>query len=177
MARKQLERNDRNFGPVMRRDGSVCQYCGGLADSVDHVLPVSSFSDNSLVNLVAACMPCNLAASAFVFDSFEAKRAFIRKRRGIPGAAPAPVAEEDPGDDEPSVTVVDAVWGEPEDEDWPRPEDPPEILCEGTNKRGKRCGLLAAECLWGPKTVHKWLTCEFPCGTVARRGLVRVRHR
>jgi Integrase core domain len=29
--------------------------------------------------------------------------------------------------------------------------------------------------VWGcPKTVHKWLTCEFPCGTVARLAASRA---
>jgi hypothetical protein len=168
MARKQLERNDRHFSRVMRRDGSVCQYCGGTADSVDHVLPVSYFSDNSLVNLVAACMPCNLAASSFVFDSFEAKQAFIRKRRKISGTPPTLAVEPDDNDpdddDDPDGEpwIVDAVWeelpeadepdeDEPDDEPWLSDPDYADALCGGITKKGTPCKQSKALCL-----LHPW---------------------
>ena len=149
MSPKQPERNRRNFSRVMQRDGYRCRYCGNPADCIDHIVPVSYRSDNRLANLAAACTPCNLTASGLVFSSFEAKWAYIRTARGLPppppAVAPAAVAEELRG---PLVTVVDAIWGEPEDEGWPLPDDPPDILCAGTNRHGRRCGLLAAECMF-----------------------------
>lgn len=44
---------------VLKRDGFVCAYCGGHADTVDHVLPRSRGGGDSWFNLVAACRPCN----------------------------------------------------------------------------------------------------------------------
>ncbi|WP_418277658.1 HNH endonuclease [Isoptericola jiangsuensis] len=43
---------------VKRRDGA-CAYCGGPAQTVDHVVPRSRGGDSSWLNLVAACEPCN----------------------------------------------------------------------------------------------------------------------
>ena len=133
----------------MQRDGYRCRYCDDPADCVDHIIPVCYRSDNSLVNLAAACTPCNLAASGLVFASFHAKRAYIRAARGLPVPPPAEVAatEAEPPRG-PLVTVIDAIWGEPEDEGWPLPDDPPDIFCAGTTRRGRRCRLLAAECLY-----------------------------
>lgn len=44
---------------VFARDGHVCQYCGGHADSIDHVTPRSRGGANTWDNVVAACRPCN----------------------------------------------------------------------------------------------------------------------
>jgi 5-methylcytosine-specific restriction endonuclease McrA len=46
---------------VFARDDYECQYCGGHADSIDHVVPRSRGGLHSWENLVAACRPCNLA--------------------------------------------------------------------------------------------------------------------
>lgn len=43
---------------VKRRD-RMCAYCGGPAQTVDHVLPRSRGGDSTWLNLVAACEPCN----------------------------------------------------------------------------------------------------------------------
>ncbi|WP_125776522.1 HNH endonuclease [Antribacter gilvus] len=43
---------------VKRRDGE-CAYCGGPAETVDHVLPRSRGGPSTWLNLVAACYPCN----------------------------------------------------------------------------------------------------------------------
>lgn len=43
---------------VKRRDGA-CAYCGGPAETVDHVIPRSRGGDSSWLNLVAACEACN----------------------------------------------------------------------------------------------------------------------
>lgn len=44
---------------VLRRDRHVCAYCGGFADTVDHIVPQSRSGPNSWLNTIAACGPCN----------------------------------------------------------------------------------------------------------------------
>ena len=48
---------------VFKRDKFTCQYCGRMAPSVvleiDHIKPVRSGGDNSILNLVTSCFDCN----------------------------------------------------------------------------------------------------------------------
>jgi len=44
---------------VFARDGWACQYCGGAAENVDHVIPKSRGGEHSWENVVAACRRCN----------------------------------------------------------------------------------------------------------------------
>lgn len=44
---------------VLRRDAHTCAYCGGGANTVDHVIPRSRGGQNSWTNLVACCRACN----------------------------------------------------------------------------------------------------------------------
>lgn len=44
---------------VVARDNHRCAYCGGKADTVDHVKPRSRGGRHSWENVVAACKPCN----------------------------------------------------------------------------------------------------------------------
>ncbi|MFP4511899.1 MAG: HNH endonuclease [Acidimicrobiales bacterium] len=46
---------------VFHRDGGRCQYCGGSAESIDHVVPRSRGGSHVWENVVAACRPCNAA--------------------------------------------------------------------------------------------------------------------
>ena len=46
------------FG-VLRRDQHICAYCGGRADTVDHILPRCRGGGDTWFNLVAACQSCN----------------------------------------------------------------------------------------------------------------------
>lgn len=46
---------------VFARDEHRCQYCGGRADSIDHVMPRSRGGANTWENVAAACRPCNLS--------------------------------------------------------------------------------------------------------------------
>jgi 5-methylcytosine-specific restriction endonuclease McrA len=46
---------------VFARDDYRCQYCGGHADSIDHVLPRSRGGPHTWENVAAACRRCNLA--------------------------------------------------------------------------------------------------------------------
>lgn len=44
---------------VFARDEHRCQYCGGRADSIDHVFPRSRGGPHTWENVAAACTPCN----------------------------------------------------------------------------------------------------------------------
>lgn len=44
---------------VLRRDNYVCAYCGGHADTVDHVMPKWEGNAATWNNSIAACFPCN----------------------------------------------------------------------------------------------------------------------
>jgi 5-methylcytosine-specific restriction endonuclease McrA len=44
---------------VLVRDGRRCAYCGGVASTIDHVLPRSRGGGNEWSNTVAACGRCN----------------------------------------------------------------------------------------------------------------------
>lgn len=44
---------------VLERDGHRCKYCGGHADTVDHIIPKALGGTDALDNLTAACGPCN----------------------------------------------------------------------------------------------------------------------
>ncbi len=45
---------------LFARDDFRCQYCGGFADSLDHVVPRSRGGQHTWENVAAACRPCNL---------------------------------------------------------------------------------------------------------------------
>jgi len=45
---------------IFARDGHSCQYCGGAAESIDHVIPRSRGGEHVWDNVVAACRPCNV---------------------------------------------------------------------------------------------------------------------
>ncbi|MDP1819298.1 MAG: HNH endonuclease [Acidimicrobiales bacterium] len=45
---------------IFARDGHACQYCGGAAESIDHVIPRSRGGRHEWDNVVAACRPCNV---------------------------------------------------------------------------------------------------------------------
>jgi len=44
---------------VLRRDNHRCGYCGGAANTIDHVMPRSRGGKDSWENLVACCLKCN----------------------------------------------------------------------------------------------------------------------
>ncbi len=57
-----VERVAFNKKNILRRDHYVCQYCGRRGErlTVDHVLPRSKGGDTTWLNVVAACLRCNL---------------------------------------------------------------------------------------------------------------------
>lgn len=44
---------------VFARDGHRCQYCGGAAENLDHVIPRSRGGPHTWENVVASCRSCN----------------------------------------------------------------------------------------------------------------------
>ncbi len=44
---------------VIAADGGKCVYCGGAAEQLDHVIPVSRGGPDVFGNLVSACTQCN----------------------------------------------------------------------------------------------------------------------
>ena len=48
-----------NRRAVFLRDNHHCQYCGSLAENIDHVVPRSRGGTHTWDNVVAACRPCN----------------------------------------------------------------------------------------------------------------------
>jgi 5-methylcytosine-specific restriction endonuclease McrA len=48
-----------NRRAVFLRDDHTCQYCGGAAESIDHVVPRSRGGEHTWENVVAACKRCN----------------------------------------------------------------------------------------------------------------------
>lgn len=49
-----------NRRSIFARDGHRCQYCGALAESIDHVIPRSKGGPHTWENVVAACRSCNV---------------------------------------------------------------------------------------------------------------------
>lgn len=48
-----------NRRAVFARDGGSCQYCGGGAENLDHVVPRSRGGSHTWENVVASCRRCN----------------------------------------------------------------------------------------------------------------------
>ena len=44
---------------LMHRDRFRCAYCGGKAETIDHVIPRSRGGEHTWENCVASCAPCN----------------------------------------------------------------------------------------------------------------------
>lgn len=66
---------------VFGRDGHQCQYCGGPAESIDHVMPRSRGGEHSWENVVACCRSCNVRKG----DRMPAESGFqLRSNPGPP---------------------------------------------------------------------------------------------
>jgi 5-methylcytosine-specific restriction endonuclease McrA len=44
---------------VLTRDGYICAYCGGVADTRDHIVPRARGGKNTWSNVTACCRSCN----------------------------------------------------------------------------------------------------------------------
>jgi 5-methylcytosine-specific restriction endonuclease McrA len=67
---------------VLARDNFVCHYCGGDADQVDHVIPVSKAPElvMSFDNAVACCKRCNVSKGNRSQGVFLASKAAVCAR-------------------------------------------------------------------------------------------------
>jgi hypothetical protein len=84
----------RSAGRYRRVWSNCCAYCGVVpAGTWDHVYPVTSAAklaglgiriDPSLMVMVRACSQCNSIAGSKLFKSLATKRAYIRRRLGLP---------------------------------------------------------------------------------------------
>ena len=62
---------------VFGRDGYTCQYCGGPAESLDHVLPRSKGGPHTWENVVACCRTCNIRKG----DRLPSESGFVLARK------------------------------------------------------------------------------------------------
>ena len=75
---------------VFARDSWACQYCGGKAETMDHVVPRSRGGAHSWENVVAACRRCNSKKR----DKLPVEASLkLRKKPGVP-RGPATVSLE-----------------------------------------------------------------------------------
>jgi 5-methylcytosine-specific restriction endonuclease McrA len=51
----------RNRRKVLEDSNYTCHYCQGIANTADHIIPVSFGGTNEISNLLAACHKCNSA--------------------------------------------------------------------------------------------------------------------
>jgi hypothetical protein len=76
---------DHLYTPLSR--SKRCQYCGELATTMDHFIPISIAAQLLRIGvrlknlfLLPACLECNVLAGDEVFDSIEEKRKFIQDK-------------------------------------------------------------------------------------------------
>ena len=61
---------------ILHRDNYTCYYCGGEANQVDHVIPISKMGDPmDADNMVSACKRCNVSKGNRSQGVFLAKSA------------------------------------------------------------------------------------------------------
>lgn len=56
-SRYALDAGALEWAKILRND--PCSYCGGVSDSIDHIIPQAQYKDHSWSNLTAACRLCN----------------------------------------------------------------------------------------------------------------------
>lgn len=60
-----------NTRTVLARDDKECCYCGGVADTMDHIHPTSRGGENVWTNVVAACSRCNTRKSDRLLEEID----------------------------------------------------------------------------------------------------------
>ena len=77
-------RRSPNRRAVFARDSDHCQYCGGCAETMDHVVPRSRGGQHTWENVVAACRRCN-AKKRDRLPSESGMR--LHRRPGLPASS------------------------------------------------------------------------------------------
>lgn len=54
--------------------GGVCKYCGGEANSIDHIVPLSKGGKHSMANIQLICWHCNRAKNSFMPEEWDTWR-------------------------------------------------------------------------------------------------------
>jgi len=49
----------KNRKEILAKSNYICHYCGGPANTADHIIPVSKGGGHELSNLLPACHDCN----------------------------------------------------------------------------------------------------------------------
>lgn len=75
------KRSKRNYSLVFKRDKDICQYCGDVATTIDHIIPWNFKNNNSPENMVASCKLCNSLGGDKLFRDFNEKKLYILNRR------------------------------------------------------------------------------------------------
>ena len=75
---------------IIESQNGKCLYCGVAFDVItlahfDHFKPYSACDKSLLENFVAACPDCNQLKADKIFDTKEAAREYIRKKRMLRG--------------------------------------------------------------------------------------------
>ncbi len=73
-----------NRKAIFARDGYRCQYCGGVAENLDHIVPRSRGGAHTWNNVVASCRKCN---SRKENKTPEEAGMRLRRRPGAPARA------------------------------------------------------------------------------------------
>jgi 5-methylcytosine-specific restriction endonuclease McrA len=82
VASKQRRIYPKMWTAVMRRDNSLCRYCGARATEVDHVEPWSRGGLTVVGNLAAACQACNRSKGDRTPDEWQRAEALKQARIG-----------------------------------------------------------------------------------------------
>jgi hypothetical protein len=65
---------------ILRRDDYVCCYCGGHADTMDHVIPRAKGGPHRWENVVACCFDCNQLKDCKTLDELGWTMLFVPYR-------------------------------------------------------------------------------------------------
>lgn len=58
---------------ILQRDNHECCYCGGVATTMDHIIPRSRQGAHSWTNIVACCYDCNQTKDDRTFEEMRDK--------------------------------------------------------------------------------------------------------
>ena len=73
-----------NRKTILMRDHGLCQYCGKVAENIDHVIPRSRGGGTTWENCVAACKPCNSRKGASYLKDMPGMK--LKRQPGPPTA-------------------------------------------------------------------------------------------